>query len=158
MIKSRFNLGESLFEVVIALGVISLIIIGVVLLTSISVRNSTYARNNTQANRFAQELAEWLRTERDTRWNTFVTRASPGPGTTWCLNSLSWPASPGSCSATSFIAGSIFQREAVLISTVIIGGSSITDTVEAEVRVRWVDGQGTHTVRSSIQLTDWRVQ
>ncbi len=146
------NKGQSLFEVVLALGIISIIIVGVVLLASSSIRNSSFSRNKTQAARYAQETTEWLRGERDTSWETFLAKAQ---AVTWCLPALSWASAINrSCHETEVISGTPFQREVAFSFPE--GGDA--NTIEAEIKVYWNDSQGLHEVNSITVFTNWRTQ
>lgn len=139
--------GQSLFEVVIAIGVIGIIIAGVVSLAAGSIRNSTFSRNNSLATRYAQEAIEWMRGERDADWVTFYNRATVA-GNMYCLDSLSW-AKARPCNAGEYIAGTILTRRVIFTPVP-------TLEVEAEVTVLWADSQGIHQVASSTVYTDWR--
>lgn len=141
--------GQSLFEVVLALAITTIIIVAIVALAASAVRNSVFARNKTQASRYSQEAAEWLRGERDNDFDAFATRAVTP---TWCLPSLSWAsAKVGSCTSTDVISGTPFKREVVFTVP------SATN-VDAEVKVYWDDAQGRHEVKSVTTFTDWRTQ
>src|SRR3989304_3557712 len=91
--------GQSFFEVVLALALVSIILIALVTLATISVRSATFSRNKNLATRFSQEAIEWLRGQRDTGWSDFFARSSPS-GATWCLSTLNW-SHPGDCSSES---------------------------------------------------------
>jgi Tfp pilus assembly protein PilV len=157
-------LGQSLFEVIFAMGLVSIILIAIVALSTGSIRNSTYSKNNVVVTQEAQTGTEWLRSERDKCWVTqtspactgFITRSSAS-GTTWCLNNLNW-SSPGACSTSSYITGTLYQRQVVLTSKDNFPSTpdGVIDTVEAVVVVTWVDSQGTHEVRNQTSYTDWR--
>lgn len=139
--------GQSLFEVVIALGVITIILVSLVILASLSISNATFSKDKTLATRYSLETIEWLRTERDASWDTFVTEAATP---TWCVPSLSWSAaSAGSCSSGSNISGTVLKREIYF---------SIIDpnTVQVTVRVYWTDAQGSHESRTTTTYTNWR--
>lgn len=139
--------GQSLFEVVLALAIVSLIIVGVVLLASSSIRNSTFSRNKTQAQRYAQEATEWLRGERDRDWTLFSQKALTP---IWCLPVLAWgSAKIGACSDTDVIVGTTFRRE-LSFSTI------DSNTIATEVDILWNDNQGLHEVKSSTIFTNWR--
>ena len=139
--------GQSLFEVVIAVGVIGIIIAGVVSLAASSIRNSTFTRNNSLATRYAQEAIEWMRGERDADWVIFRSYAEVA-GNMYCLDTLSW-ADARSCNSGEYISGTILTRKVIF--------SSITPTaVSADVSVLWTDSQGTHQVATSTIFTDWR--
>lgn len=148
--KKRNNKsGQSLFEVVIALGVSALIIIALVSLVSSSIRNATFSRNNSLATAYAQEATEWLRGERDNDIVTFMTKAETP---TWCMKSLSLTQS-GSCFENDFISQTLFKREVAF--ECLIAGTPCA-LVQANVRVFWEDSQGVHAVTSSTSFSDWR--
>jgi hypothetical protein len=145
----KYNEGQSLFEVVLALALSTLIIVALVSLVSNSIRNSTYSRNKTYATRHTQEATEWLRGERDGDWDVFSTNLlfCPTPPHVQCLDTLAW-GNCGTCGETEFV-NNIFKRE--------ISFSDIeTDSVTIEVTTYWTDSQGIHEVRSNTILTDWR--
>ncbi|OGM04480.1 hypothetical protein A2129_01745 [Candidatus Woesebacteria bacterium GWC1_42_13] len=139
--------GQSLFEVVIAVGVMGIVISAVVALAATSIRNSTFSRNNSLATRYAQEAIEWMRGERDASWVTFY-NYSIVAGNMYCLDTLSW-AKARPCNAGEYLSATILTRR-VIFSVI-----SPTD-VEAEVTVLWTDSQGTHQVATSTVYTDWR--
>lgn len=151
--------GQSLFEVVFALAVAALVLVGMVSIAATSVRNSSFARNNALATRYVQETSEWLREQRDnSTWIDFSGKAGEelAGGKTYCLQQLgsSFPA-VGFCSSGDYITDTPFTRDATLIhrTTASVGTD---DTVEAVIMVKWTDAQGLHTVRSTVQFTRWR--
>ena len=137
--------GQSLFEVVIAIGVIGIIIAGAVSLATTSIRNSTFARNKSLATRYSQEAIEWLRGQRDNNWVSFHTYTlSP----TYCLDSLNWTKARV-CNSGEVISGTILTRQVTF--------SNISNTsATAMVTVVWSDSQGNHQVSTSTVYTDWR--
>lgn len=144
------NKGQSLFEVVIALAVITIILVSLVTLATLSIRNTSYSANRTLATRLTQQTIEWLRGERDADWNAFVSHTSIP---IWCLSSLAWdPSFQGNCGSTngSRVAGTIQKREVYFTSGV--------NSVQALVRVYWADAQGDHESRTSTDFTNWRSQ
>jgi len=139
--------GQSLFEVIVAIGVIAAVIVGVVVLATNSIRNTTFTRNNSLATRYAQEAIEWLRGERDADWATF--RANAGvSGNKYCLDALNWT-KPQACNATEVISDTILTRS-VTFSNI------LATQVNANVTVSWNDSQGAHQVATSTVYTDWR--
>lgn len=149
--------GQSLFEVVFALGVAAIVLVGIVALAASAVRNTSFSRNRSLATRYLQEAAEWLRKQRDTDWGNFFNNRSSGGGTVWCLNQgplSSWPGSSGDCGGGT-ITGTIFTREATLtrynISPTVVG-------VRANVIVSWQDAQGGHEVRTVTNFSAWPTQ
>lgn len=143
----RNNSGQSLFEVVISLAVITTIVVALIILASNSIRNTTASRNRTLATRHSQEAMEWLRGERDDDWETFAFQAlTPS----YCLPELSWgTAIVGSCGDTDTVGTTGLKRE-VAFTTV------DSANIQAEIIVFWEDAQGLHEVRVATNLTDWR--
>lgn len=147
--KKKSTKGQSLFEVVLSLAVITVVVVALIILASNAIRNTTFSKNRTLATRSSQEAMEWLRGERDADWDAFSVRALIP---TYCLPSLSWTqASIGTCSDTEVIAGTLLKREISFTSVA-------ADNIEVNVIVYWEDAQGLHEVRSATNLTDWRVQ
>lgn len=123
------ELGQSLFEVVVALGFIALIITSVVSLARFSLRNSEFAKNNALATKYAQGATEELRQMRDEDWDTFLIYAS---------GTKSMP-----------VPGGVFEREVVF-------SNKTADSVQADVLVKWTDGQGDHEIRNITIFTNWQ--
>jgi Tfp pilus assembly protein PilV len=136
--------GQSIFEIVIAIGLISLVLIAMVAAASVSVISATYARNQTQAGRLTQEAAEWIRGEKDADWAGFKTNASIG---TWCLIDTTW-SQQGSCGADDLVSGTKFSRQVTFTPA---GGSY----VKADISTTWKDAKGTHSVPTTAVFTNW---
>lgn len=135
-----FARGQSLFEVVVAVGLSALILAGVVSLSAGSVRTSSFSQNNAQATKLAQEAMEWLRSQRDAGWASF--RDDHSGTSNLCLSPIGWG---GSCP----IPGTIFNRSVTL-------SVLDSDRVDAIVIVTWKDAQGTHEVKTQTRFTSWR--
>lgn len=138
------SLGQSLFELLIALAIAVLIVTGIVKVVTLSVANSTFAKNQASATRFGQEAFEWLRSEKERDWDAFSNRSD----VTWCLPAVSWPSQPGPCSADNKISGTPFTREAAL-------STLDTDKIQILVRVSWTDSRGEHSSRIDSVFTNW---
>lgn len=135
-----------MFEVVLALFIIAMIIVGVVFLSTNSISNSLFSRNKTLASRYSQEAVEWLRSEREKDISLFVTRSG-----TYCLDVLSWSKNRN-CNATEIITSTILKRQVVITEDV-----STTDTIiKAEVTTSWDDSKGTHQAKSITEFNDIR--
>lgn len=140
----KFQAGQTLFELIIALAVAVLVVTGIIKIVTISVQNAAFAKNQAEATRFAQEGLEWLRAERDKDWDDFASRSNQ----IWCLSALAWQKS-SPCTSSDRIADTIFTREADL-------SSLSTDSIEAILRVSWTDAAGSHESRLGTILTRWR--
>ena len=142
------EMGQSLFEVVVAIGVIAIVIVGIVSVATSTIRNTSFTRNKALATRYTQEAIEWLRGQRDTNWVTFHTNADTPPRI-YCLDTLSWTNS-GVCGASETIGGDTILLRQVAFSNI------VPAEITANVTVSWTDSQGTHQVTTSTVFTDWR--
>ena len=149
--------GQSLFEVVVAVGVIALIMVGVVTLSTRSIRNSRFARDESLATKHAQELLEWLRNERDNSWSGLTSKiAAPNWGL-WCLPDLSWTSSvAGVCNDPGYwvnIPGTFYKREIQM-------DLPSPERIDVTVWVYWWEnelGQEVyHEGRSDTSFTKWQ--
>src|SRR5258708_3277919 len=146
--------GQSFFEVLMALAMVTLILTTLVSLATISVRNATRTKNESLATRYSQEGIEWLRSQRDASWVSFSNFSAPSPnGKTWCINTLNFNSS-GTCASASVIAGTALKREANL--TIDLVGDPSGNTINATVRTYWSDGQGYHEQVTSTDFTSWK--
>lgn len=141
--------GQSLVEVVASIGIILLILTGIITATTYSVRNARFAKNQSQATKFANEVKEWLRSQRDELdWNTFYSeKATGGEGFTYCFNqeTLSWP-EVGPCSGYDL--KGMFKRQVVLKQIA-------SDQVLVTINVFWQAESGEHKSTLETYLTQW---
>lgn len=140
--------GQSLLEIVVAMAIAILIVAGLVSAVIVAVKNAQFARNQTLATKYGQEGMEWIRSQRDTNWQTFSDRSAADPGRTYCLNSLGWTA--GTCA--TYALTSLFKREAILKTIA-------TDKIEVKMTVSWRGTGGTHQSELSSYFTKpttWR--
>ena len=141
--------GQSLFEVVLALAISTIILVAVVSLVTVAVRNSSFSKNKTLAGRHAQEVQEWLRGERDGDWDVFYGHATDS--SLWCMIAPSWD-NIGQCPATGYIDRTIFKRE----TTFRLPDPLDPTNVESRVRVFWQQSGRAHEIESITNFTDWR--
>ena len=144
--------GQSLFEVLFAITIAAVILIGLVALTTSSIGTSTASRNQSLAIKYSREAIEWLREEREVGWTTFAAYASE-TGSTWCLPNLSW-ANPGECGSTSadMISGTNLFREIVLTSD----SDADPKVIQIELAIEWSDSKGVHIERTITRFTYWK--
>lgn len=141
--------GQSLFEVVLALGVITAITVGIVSLAVGSIRNAAFSKSKTLAGRYVQEATEWLRSERDTDFSAFETYTLTS---IWCLTGLNWN-KVGACGDMDNIVGTSLFRDVSFSTPDSSPGKTI---IQADIRVYWTDAQGDHEVSSITSFSDWR--
>lgn len=139
--------GQTLIELLVTFGVATIFIITLISLSTGSLGNINFSRSQGDGNRYSREALEWLRAQRDSDWATFSGKSSVG-GTTWCLATLAWPGSSGSCGSTK-IPSTNFTRETVLTL------SSATKVTVA-INVTWTDGKGNHNAQLNSILTKWK--
>jgi len=144
------NSGQSLVEVIAAIGIVLLILTGIITATTYSVRNARFAKTQSQATKLANELNEWIRSKRDELgWDTFKDEKAADPGSTYCFNdstiSSSWP-SLGPC--LNYSLNNIFKREAIL--------ERVSDEhVTVKINVYWQSESGEHKSSLETYLTNW---
>jgi len=140
--------GQTLLELVIAIGVAGLIITGLVVAALSSLRYSQESRMRSSAVKYAQESLELARATRDTSgWDTFF--AYTGSETkTWCLDAAkTWTEDDGTgCGAIE--AGSQFRR-----SVTFTWNDPVVEVVST---VTWHSGSTDLSTSLTTYLTEWR--
>jgi len=156
---NNLQAGQSLFELTVAIAISALIVVAMVALATTAIKNSTYSKNKALASSYAQQATEWLRGERDSDVDTFMTTyAATG---TWpagyCLpdSSLNWNHWVGSVSinCTVPITGTIFKRWVTFKNVGMQNGKMVAET---DVTVVWTDSGGLHEVTSATNFSDWK--
>lgn len=135
------RIGTSLIELLIAIGVISVVLVALTAATTSSVSVQIFAKNEAQATKLAQEQVERLRAYRDRNgWAT--TNALSGnkyfdidltiPGSSQLINNIFtvWVDPGGTCRGAN--------------------------TKEFDAYARWTNPKGNHESKITICLTDWR--
>jgi hypothetical protein len=146
----KYERGQSLFEVVVAIAISALIIVTIVSLTSSSIQNSSYSKDKTLASTYVQEATEWLRGQRNNDIASFLTHTETP---LWCLNDLSTAWSHvGACGSGEYISGTPFTRQ-VVFGRSLVGAKNL---IEADVTVSWTDSKGIHEVTSATNFSDLR--
>jgi Tfp pilus assembly protein PilV len=145
--KRSACLGQSLIEVVVAVGVMSLLLVSLLSLISLSIKNSRLAKDRTLAVQLAQEGVELMRAYRDYSWSEF----NAAVGNVYVLP-LNWTVEDGlstpGCDETDFIIDAFFSRCVELSS----GG---IDGVEAGVTVSWQEGTQLKQTVQTTRLSLW---
>jgi Tfp pilus assembly protein PilV len=145
------NKGQSLFELIVAIGVSGLVLISLVSLTVKSISNATYSKNKTLTTHYTQEAVEWLRAQRDLNWDTFTSYAASGGGKIYCLNNLSF-SNGGACGPSETIPNTTFTRQVLLTY------NATPESVQAVVTTTWLGvSDRQHESRTSTVFTNWMV-
>lgn len=73
--------GQTLLEVILAIGVAALVLIGLTRAVTVALRNAQFAKKQALATQYAQEGMEKVRAYRDqTDWTIFTSNCDPGIG------------------------------------------------------------------------------
>lgn len=145
--RHAHNQGQTLLEIVVAVGVIAVVLTALVTAVTASLRFSQAGRFRSQAVKFAQEGIELTRKLRDTRpWAEFTTYSGTGTAD-WCLDeSGQWTASDGTgCPITPT---SNFWRTVTLTLN-----GNVMDVTSV---VSWGERTQSSTVSLRTYLSDWR--
>lgn len=70
-IKNRIGSGQALVEVILAIGIMALVVVALLSISAQAISNAEIARTSTAAVKYAQEVVENLRIEREKNKNTF---------------------------------------------------------------------------------------
>jgi len=134
-----------LIEVIVAVGMISLLLTAVLALISLSVKNSRLAKDRTKAVDRAQEGIELMRTYRDLSWVDLKAKSGAIeynlPENWTVLSALNSPCVNNNVE-------SFFKRCVTLTD-------SASDTVIVSVMVSWQEGNQTHKTVQETNLTLW---
>lgn len=157
------NSGQTLIEVIIAVGLMVLVLTTLVSGVALGVRNNRYAKDSALSKEYVREAAEWFRGQRDLAgWDTFagILRAdAQGNTVRYCLVNLPSTKeafstlSSGTCgSGASDKIANRFTRQ----MTIRLTGGANPRQADADIVVSWVDGTRTFTSTSTVTLYQWR--
>lgn len=140
------NSGQSLVEVVVAVGMMALLLTAVLSLISLSVKNSRVSKDRTMAVGLAQQGVELMRTYRDyLNWSDFLAKA----GTNYDLPE-NWTVTTGlsnGCPTDNNIYE--YYLRCVVLTAQPAG------EVAVQVTVSWVEGSQTYRTVQSTNLSLW---
>lgn len=144
--------GFSLIEVLVFISIFSVFFVVAIAAITVTLRNMKKNEHKVLATRYAEELQEWLKTEKEIDWYSFSTTY---PNQTYCFNLsiTAWPTA-GSCSGFNGIVGvdpSIFKRELVLT----VPGSNPVSQVNATITVSWQEIGQTYQVVLNSSFNSW---
>lgn len=145
------NKSFSLIEVLIFVTILVLFFVAAITVTTYSLRNMKINEHKVIATHFAEEGLEWVKSEKESDWQSFVNRdPSSGSGTKYCLNSgLSWNNS-GACSDYTLGLPPFFKREVTLTNS----GVPVSQT-NVVVEVRWIEGNQTLSTKVNSVVNLW---
>lgn len=155
----RKSSGQTLVEMVVAVGMVSLVLVAIVSGIAISIRNSRFSKNKALATRYAQEGVEKFRFYRDEYgWEPFFEAMQSG-GENYCFadfpNSLEVVLDPeeaysGSCTSETINDDEVYTRYAqVSVNTL------PSNWVDVVIGVSWYEGAVPHSVELTTRFNDW---
>lgn len=153
----RKSSGQTLVEMVVAVGMVSLVLVAIVSGIAISIRNSRFSKNKALATRFAQEGVEKFRFYRDEfGWEPFFeVMSDPGVSSDYCLNEFplsleNIDGKLGSCAGDTIDDGMVYTRYARVEITTLS-----PQRVDVVVGVSWYEGASSHFVELPARFNDW---
>jgi len=123
------NLGQSIIEVIVALSLIAVVVLGLVKVTIISINNAGFARDQRAATKYAQEGIEGARKCKEENEFDFWNKSCP---------ELSQP------------------NDAKFIRTITYTVIEAQKKMDVLVEVTWQDSKGTHKSSLRTNLTKWQ--
>ncbi len=135
--------GQSLAEIVVTIGIVALLVTGVVVATTTSLRNNQAGRVRSLAVQFAQEGIELTRDLRGAGWSDFQ-----GYSGLWCLDkNRIWTQAVGTCEV---------NIDEVFTRSVAFTWNAIDERMEVAVSVAWNDAGIPRSTTLETYLTDWK--
>ena len=132
--KNKTSSGQSLLEVMVALGMSVLVLTSLVAVVVISIRNARFAKNQSLATKYAQEGIEKMRIYRDQvdNWATFKANCQNE-------NVIGFTSVPSSFTAS--------------IDECVEAGNP--ERVRITIKVSWTESNKTHKSQLTTYLTEW---
>lgn len=141
--KTRSQQGQSLVEIIVAVGVVILLVMGIVVATTTSLRSGQRGKDKGLAVKYAQEGIELVRDLRNQGWIDFQSRDG-----LWCLaKDGTWTKSLGTCDANI---DNLYTRG------VTFGWDAGNSRMNVVVVVSWSDGDIPRDVKLETFLTQWQ--
>jgi Tfp pilus assembly protein PilV len=167
---NSYKKGFSLLEVLIFVTIISFIFIASASYITSLLRTMKINEHRAIGTQYADEVLEWLRSEREEDWNAFSEKASTGAGTTYCFNSdisllttivnMKSTANPNgtilntTCTTYTGITGKapmIYKREVTLKKD-----AEPATRIEANIKVSWMeDGNVVQQIPVTATFSIW---
>lgn len=155
--KKNKQKGISIIEVIVALGILAVILVGIFQLVSYSLNTVRNNEHQSQATSLASEAMEASRFVRDDDWDTFAALDTqldfhPVEGTGWTLQS--------GCENIGIFQRCIdinqVYRDNVTGDPVDSGGILDPDSREVIVEITWTDNNRDHDYYIESYLTNWK--
>lgn len=160
---SQRNRGFTIIELLVAVGVVSMVMVAVTSGVATSLKNSRFSKEKSISVRLAQEGVEWMRENRDKNgWNSLTAQLTSAGATdaspkVYCLPSAGvemtvlTTAGAGACTTGENVVGADqFMR------TLTLSYNSTAEEVRVASRVYWDDGSGDKETILESSMKKWR--
>lgn len=138
----HYQSGQTLVEVIVAISVVVLLVMGLIVSTSVSLKASQYGKMRSLGTQYANEAIEATRNLRDSGWSTFLLYG----GTSQCLNKAgTWALMVVACAPNI---DSFYTR--------VVTFTWDYPRMKVDVAVTWVDGAKTYSATLSTYFTQWK--
>ena len=149
--KANHNRGQSLVEVVVAVGAMSLLLVALLALVVMSIKNSRLAKDRAKAVALAQGGVELMRAYRDYSWTEFSIFATGDDyvlESDWTVDTVGLGEVATGCDEISYMDETNFYSRCVKLSS----GASVVDV---QVTVSWQEGSRLEQTVQSTRLSIW---
>ena len=142
----KAQMGFSMVEVLVFVSVVAMFFVVAAAISSFSLQIAKSNENKILATRYAEELLEWLRGEKEVDWEQFKENTIPDDTTkNYCFYEKTFGSNWNNTSklnaaCSGFELGSVFNRDLTVTPT------SDSNQVSINVTVSWRDGPNTFTV------------
>lgn len=144
--KNKSNSGQTLAEIVIVIGIVMLLVTGLVIGATASLKSAQFGRSKSLAVNYAQDAIEVVRSLRDAGWSDFLNYASQNGGV-WCLDSNeNWSQAPGGTCPVSL--NNTYSRKVTFTWN--------DPTMKIDILVSWSVGTHNYDTSLTTYFTNWR--
>lgn len=142
------NKGFTLVEIMIAMFILTIGIMGVTGMFLTSIKANSFARNTTVANRLAQNIMEQIKTQVvQSALNDMCPDISPADGWLTCVKTTNTASGTYQESSISALLGGEMNTAVYTVTAVQTIDSPIAGLDTVTVTISWQDGYGPHTTR-----------
>lgn len=136
------NSGQSLVEAVVVIGVVVVLVTGIVVGTTASLRNTNEGKTRSLALKYSQEGIEYARNLRNIGWTGFAEKSGA-----YCLDKTSvlTAATSGECPVN---VDSVYKRSLTF--------TWVDPVMTVVSQVSWDNGRGVHKSELTTNFTKWR--
>lgn len=143
----KYNTGQTLAEIVIVIGIVLLLVTGLVIGATASLKAAQFGRSKTLGVSYAQDAVEVARSIRDTGWSTLLNYSSQNNGV-WCLDgSRVWTQASGGTCPTNI--NNLYSRKVTFTWN--------NPTMKIDILVTWTNGANNFSTTLTTYFTNWQM-